>query len=148
MKRNKRKKNQDGWTFMETLIVIAIIAILAATVGFTAIKSLEKARRASTLTQIDSFTAALEAYYIDCGFYPTEEQGLSALRTKPTSPPVSDSWAGPYVLKNIPRDPWGNEYEYTSPAEDGSDYGIRSFGADGKIGGDGKNADIKSWSDN
>ena len=76
-------KNEDGWTFMETLIVIAIILILTATVGFMAINSLEKSRIAAARTQIESFATAIEAYYIDCGNFPTTEQGLSALRKKP-----------------------------------------------------------------
>lgn len=149
--RNLRKKmiepikSDGGWTFMETLIVIAIILILTATVGFIAVSSLEKSRVAAAKTQIESFATALEAYYIDCGNYPTAEQGLSALRKKPETSPSSDSWGGPYLYKDAPKDPWGYEYEYTCPAPDGSPYGIRSFGADGTEGGDDRNADIKSW---
>lgn len=138
-------KNEDGWSFMETLIVIAIILILTTTVGFMAVKSLEKSRVAAARTQIESFATAIEAYYIDCGNFPTAEQGLSALRKKPETEPSSDNWGGPYLYKDVPNDPWGNEYEYTSPAPDGSPYGIRSFGADGIEGGEDKNADIKSW---
>ena len=142
---NELLKNENGWSFMETLIVIAIILILTTTVGFMAVKSLEKSRVAAARTQIESFATAIEAYYIDCGSFPTAEQGLSALRKKPETEPSSDNWGGPYLYKDIPNDPWGNEYEYTSPAPDGSPYGIRSFGADGIEGGEDKNADIKSW---
>lgn len=138
-------KDEDGWTFMETLIVIAIILVLTATVGFMAINSLEKSRIAATRTQIESFATAIEAYYIDCGNFPTTEQGLGALRKKPETAPSSENWSGPYIYKDVPKDPWGYEYEYTSPAPDGSPYGIRSFGADGIEGGENKNADIKSW---
>ncbi|MGN0732534.1 MAG: type II secretion system major pseudopilin GspG [Treponema sp.] len=138
-------KNEDGWTFMETLIVIAIILILTATVGFTAINSLEKSRVATARTQIESFATAIEAYYIDCGNFPTTEQGFSALRKKPETSPSSENWSGPYIYKDAPKDPWGYDYEYTSPAPDGSPYGIRSFGADGIEGGEDKNADIRSW---
>ncbi|HAZ96045.1 MAG TPA: type II secretion system protein GspG [Treponema sp.] len=130
---------------METLIVIAIILVLSATAGFAAINSLEKSRIAAAKTQIESLATALEAYYIDCGNYPAAEQGLAALRKKPETSPSSDSWGGPYLYKDAPKDPWGYEYEYTCPAPDGSPYGIRSFGADGMEGGEGKNADIKSW---
>ena len=137
--------NEEGWTFMETLIVIAIILILTATVGFMAINSLEKSRVAAAKTQIESFATAIEAYYIDCGNFPTTEQGFKALRKKPETAPSSDNWGGPYLYKDAPKDPWGYEYEYTSPAPDGSSYGIRSFGADGIEGGEDKNADIKSW---
>lgn len=150
MKKLKKKilegiKNEDGWTFMETLIVIAIILVLSATADFAAISSLEKSRIAAAKTQIESLATALEAYYIDCGNYPAAEQGLAALRKKPETSPSSDSWGGPYLYKDAPKDPWGYEYEYTCPAPDGSPYGIRSFGADGMEGGEGKNADIKSW---
>lgn len=138
-------RNEDGWSFMETLIVIAIILILTTTVGFMAINSLEKSRVAAARTQIESFATAVEAYYIDCGNFPTTEQGLSALRKQPETEPSSDNWGGPYLYKDAPKDPWGNEYEYMSPAPDGSPYGIRSFGADGIEGGEDKNADIKSW---
>lgn len=138
-------KNEDGWTFMETLIVIAIILILTATVGFMAINFLEKSRVAAARTQIESFATAIEAYYIDCGNFPTTEQGFGALRKKPETAPFSENWSGPYIYKDAPKDPWGYEYEYTSPAPDGSPYGIRSFGADGIEGGENKNADIKSW---
>lgn len=138
-------KKEDGWTYIETLIVIAIILILTATVGFVAINSLEKARTAAAKTQIESLATALEAYYMDCGNYPTEEQGLAALRKKPDFAPSSDNWGGPYLYKDVPKDPWGYEYEYTSPAPDGSPYGIRCFGSDGTEGGDGKKSDIRSW---
>ena len=138
-------KNEEGWTFMETLIVIAIILVLTATVGFVAVNSLEKSRIAAAKTQIESIATALEAYYIDCGNYPSAEQGLNALRKKPETSPSSDNWGGPYLYKNVPKDPWGYDYEYITPAPDGSPYGIRSFGADGEEGGDGKNSDIKSW---
>jgi general secretion pathway protein G len=108
------KKNRvyvaDGWTFMETMIVIAIVMVLTASVGFMAINSLERARRAAAQAQIDSFCIAMEAYYIDCGMYPTEEQGLEALRIKPVIEPVSAGWNGPYLFKDIPNDPWGNRY--------------------------------------
>ncbi|MGN0739526.1 MAG: type II secretion system major pseudopilin GspG [Treponema sp.] len=137
--------NEEGWTFMETLIVIAVILILTATAGFVSVNSLEKARSAAAKTQIESLATALEAYYIDCGNYPTAEQGLAALRKKPETSPVSDGWSGPYLYKDAPKDPWGFDYEYTSPAPDGSAYGIRSFGADGLEGGEDRNADIKSW---
>jgi general secretion pathway protein G len=142
---NRRKTGEDGWTFMETLIVIAVIMVLTASVGFMAVGSLEKARSAAARTQIDSFCVALEAYYIDCGSYPTEEQGLAALRKKPVVEPVSANWNGPYLYKDPPKDPWGNAYEYSQPGADGNPYGIRSFGADGKEGGSNADADISSW---
>jgi general secretion pathway protein G len=143
----KKERRDEGWTFMETLIVIAIILILTSIVGVTAIQYLDRARTAAARSQIDSFSLALEAYYIDCGRYPTEEQGLQALWQRPVIEPISPGWMGPYVLRRIPNDPWGNPYEYRVPGPDGLPFGIRSFGADGREGGDGKNADINSWGD-
>lgn len=148
MKQVKKRNNIDndeGWTFMETLIVIAIVLVLTASVGFRAVNSLDNARRASAQSQIDSFCIALEAYYIDCGSYPSEEQGLNALRTKPTIEPVSARWNGPYLYKNIPDDPWGNPYIYMIPGRNGDHYGVVSYGADSTEGGEEKNADISSW---
>lgn len=138
-------KKNDGWSYMETLIVIAVVLVLTASVGFMAIGSLEKARIATAKTQIDSFCVALEAYYIDCGNYPTQEQGLMALRKKSESESSSLNWNGPYLYKEPPKDPWGNDYEYLQGESIDFPYGIRSFGADGKEGGEGKNSDIKSW---
>ena len=142
---NKKKRMNEGWSFMETLIVIAVVLILTAAVGFMAVGSLEKARIANVKAQVDSFSVALEAYYIDCGRYPTVEQGLKALRSKPVIEPVSDKWNGPYLYKEPPKDPWGNEYEYMQPGPEGSPYGLRSFGADGIEGGEHTDADITSW---
>ena len=142
---NTKKKMNEGWSFMETLIVIAVVLILTAAVGFMAVGSLEKARIANVRAQLDSFSVALEAYYIDCGRYPTVEQGLKALRAKPVIEPINDNWNGPYLYKEPPKDPGGNEYEYMLPGPEGSPYGLRSFGADGVEGGENANADITSW---
>jgi general secretion pathway protein G len=144
-KQFEKSKRNSGWSYIETLIVIAIILILTATVGFMAINSLEKSKVAAAKTQIDSFSIALEAYFIDCGTYPTEEQGLSALRTKPVIEPVSAGWDGPYLYKDPPKDPWGNDYDYVLLNDGLNDFGIRSFGSDGKEGGEGKAKDICSW---
>ncbi|MDR2965502.1 MAG: type II secretion system major pseudopilin GspG [Treponema sp.] len=143
----KRKQYlaDDGLTIMETLIVIAIVLILTSIAGFTGIQYLDRARKAAARSQIDSLSVALEAYYIDCGRYPTEEQGLEALWKIPTIEPVSSGWSGPYIYKKTPNDPWGNPYEYKTPGPDGLPFSIRSFGADGREGGEGKNEDITSW---
>ena len=140
-----RRKNEEGWTFMETLIVIAIVLILSSTVGYVAVKNIPKSRVAAAKSQIDSFMAALESYYIDCGSYPTEDQGLDALWQTPDN--ASGTWSGPYLLKKPPMDPWGNPYVYRVPGEYGFPYGIVSYGEDGKAGGEGYAADITSWED-
>ena len=141
----KRSNNEDGWTFIETVIAIAIVLILSSTVGYRVIQNIPKSRIAAAKSQIDSFMAALESYYIDCGSYPNEDQGLNALWEKSDS--SSGSWAGPYLLKKPPLDPWKNPYVYRVPGEYGFPYGIISYGEDGKAGGEGNAADITSWED-
>jgi general secretion pathway protein G len=133
---------EAGWTFMETLIVIAIVLILSSTVGYVAVRNIPRSRIAAARSQIDSFMVALESYYIDCGRYPTAEQGLDALWQKPDG---VDAWAGPYLVKQTPRDPWGNPYVYRVPGENGFPYGVISYGEDGKEGGEGNEADMTSW---
>jgi len=143
----KRKLNDEGWTFMETIVGITIVLILTALVGFTGVRYLDRARVATARSQIDSFSLALESYYIDCGRYPSEEQGLSALWQKPSIEPVSPSWSGPYTSKKIPADPWGNPYEYRVPGPEGLPFGIRSLGKNGKDGGEENDSVITSWGD-
>jgi general secretion pathway protein G len=138
------EKSDGGWTFMETLIVIAIVLILTSSVGFMTVQYLDRARTAAARSQIDSFAVALESYYIDCGRYPSAEQGLEALWRKPGSG-SAENWSGPYLYKNAPLDPWGTPYEYKVPGENGLPFGIRSLGADGREGGEKYDADIASW---
>jgi general secretion pathway protein G len=138
-----KKNKEEGWTFMETLIVIAIVLILSSTVGYMAVRNIPRSRVAAAKSQIDSFMAAIESYYIDCGTYPTEDQGLGALWAKPEN--GSEAWTGPYLIKKVPLDPWGNPYVYRVPGEYNFPYGIISYGEDGKAGGEGYAADITSW---
>ncbi len=127
------------------LIVIAVILILTGAVGFMAFRYIGKARQVSAKSQIDTISLALDAYALDCKQYPTPEQGLDALWAKPTVEPIPSGWAGPYVNKKIGPDPWGHPWDYAVPGPEGLPFGLRSFGADGKEGGDGNDADITSW---
>ena len=148
-----RESSDGGFTFVETLAVLAIGAILTAGVGVSAFKAIEIAREYSAKETISQYKAALQSYYIDCGSYPSTEQGLQALWEKPTLVPVPESWQGPYLDKEIKKDPWGGSYIYVKkgsasfPAEcPGSlPYAIICYGADGISGGEGRNADILSW---
>ena len=135
----------DGWTFIETLIVIGIIFILSSSVGFMAVRYLDKAKTVSARSQIETYSLALDAYYLDCGTYPSADQGLESLWEKPTSSPEPEHWDGPYVNKPISKDPWGNPYQYNVPGPNGLSVGIRTLGADGTEGGEGVNADVTSW---
>jgi len=138
-------KADRGFTFMETIVTISIILILSAAVGFSALKYIERARVSACRNQVETFRLALQSYRLDCGQYPSEAQGLKALWEKPVLAPVPIHWDGPYTDRQIPRDPWGNEYVYKNPGNKNLPFTIIAYGADGKEGGDGINADIYSW---
>ncbi len=126
---------------MELLIVLVIIGLLAALVGPILFQRINPAKQSVARAQMENFMTALDNYFIDNGQFPNAQQGLSVLRTKPEG---SEKWNGPYLKKDIPKDPWGNPYQYRSPGRNGG-YEIASLGADGKEGGEGENADINSW---
>lgn len=152
MKENKQLRNRDegddregGWTFIETLIVMGIILILSSSVGFMAVRYLDKAKTVTAKSQIETFSLALDAYFLDNGTYPSSSQGLEALWKKPSGEPAANHWKGPYLNKPVPVDPWGNDYDYSEPGPDGLRYGIRSFGGDSREGGEDDDADVVSW---
>jgi general secretion pathway protein G len=140
-----RIKMDKGFTFIETIVAIAIILILSGVVGFSAFRYVERARTASCRSQIDVFRLALQSYYLDCGQFPSEAQGLLSLWEKPILAPVPPNWNGPYIERRIPKDPWNNDYVYKNPGENNLPFSIMSYGADGRTGGEGANADIYSW---
>jgi general secretion pathway protein G len=141
----KRLLDDKGWTFVETLIVIAIALMLTAMVGLTAFKQVGKAKRVKAQTEIENAALALTTYYLDCGSYPTEQQGLDSLWAEPTSDPQPDGWNGPYITREIDLDPWGKEYVYMNPGQSGQPFGIMSYGSDGVERGEGEAEDITSW---
>lgn len=126
-------KNEDGWTFIETIIVIGIVLILSAGVGVMASKQLDRAKIAAVKSQMSNFRIALEMYNQDCNRYPTEEQGLEALQNRPLLHPVSKGWDGPYLDKELPLDPWDETYIYSNPGENGLPYSITSTGSGEEI---------------
>ncbi|MBL8966372.1 MAG: type II secretion system major pseudopilin GspG [Spirochaetaceae bacterium] len=138
-------RTDEGWTFVETVIVVAIIAVLTGTVGFAGSKYVDLARRVSAATQIETLRLSLEAYYLDAGAYPTAGQGLEALWEKPSLAPVPAKWNGPYLDRRPAGDPWGNPFLFRRPGPEGLAYGISSLGADAREGGVGAAADINSW---
>ena len=138
-------KTDKGFTFIETIVTISIILILSAAVGFSALKYIDRARIAACRNQIETFRLALQSYLLDCGQFPTEAQGLQALWEKPALSPVPARWDGPYVDRQIPKDPWGSNYVYKNPGDKNLPFTVMSYGADGKIGGEGMDAEIYSW---
>lgn len=130
-----------GFTLIELLVVIVIIGLLAGYVAPRYFAQLGKSEVKTAQAQIVGFGKALDQYRLDTGHYPSTQQGLAALNTKPADEP---KWQGPYLEKAVPEDPWGHAYEYRSPGEHG-DYDLLSYGKDGKPGGDGTAADIVSW---
>lgn len=144
MKRVFDDRTDSGWTFVESIIVIAIVIILTGTVAFSAARYVGRARTASTRAQIGALSIALHAYYMDCGRYPSEAQGLDALWEQPALAPVPAGWDGPYVERRVVHDAWGNPFDYRSPGPDGLPFEIVSRGADGLPGGGDDDADISS----
>ena len=143
MQTRQPRNSERGITLIEILVVVTIIALFVAIVGPRVLGQADKARKTAARSQIDSFMTALGTYKLDTGTFPTTDQGLEALRIKPDG---VEQWAGPYVPKEIPMDPWGHPYLYKFPGDHGDEPDILSLGGDGQPGGDGNNADIVSWS--
>lgn len=137
----RRGRSVRGFTLMELLLVLVIIGLLAALVGPTLYQRIKPAKESAARAQIENFATALDSYYIDVGRYPNTQEALKALRTKPEG---VEKWNGPYLKKEVPMDPWGAAYVYRAPGRNGG-YEIVSYGADGREGGEGENADINSW---
>jgi len=138
--------NNKGFTLLEIIVVVFILSLLAAIVAPKIIGRTDDARIAEAKIQIKNFETALKLFKLDNAFYPSTEQGLAALIEKPATGQVPERYReGGYLeQKKIPADPWGNPYIYISPGVYG-DFDLISYGADGKEGGEGKDADIKSW---
>jgi len=134
---------ERGFTLIEILVVILIIGLLAAFVAPKYFGHVGTAKIKAAKAQIELFGTALDAYRLDTGKYPTSEEGLKALREKPSN---ADGWQGPYLPKEIPVDPWNNAYIYKCPGEHG-DYDLMSYGLDKVQGGEGENQDIVNWKD-
>jgi general secretion pathway protein G len=141
--RRNRRRARAGVTLIEMLVVVTIIGLFVALVAPNMFKRADQARVTAAKSQIMNFMTALGAYKLDTGVFPTSEQGLAALRVKPSD---VNQWNGPYMPQEIPKDPWGRDYFYRYPGDHGDDEPeIVSFGADGQPGGEGLNADIVSW---
>ena len=144
-KRSRRagRRNERGFTLVEILVVITIIGLIMALVGPRVLNYLSESKVKAAKIQIQSFSSALDLFYLDTGRYPSRAEGLGAL-VQPAG--GTASWNGPYLKGgNVPLDPWGKAYVYRSPGQHGA-YDVVSLGSDGQEGGDGTAADITSWS--
>lgn len=137
-------RNNRGFTLIEIMVVVVILGILAAFVVPKLLNRPDEARMTKAATDIKGIEQALGLFKLDNGFYPTTEQGLQALVSKPAIGRIPPKYAEGGYLKKVPTDPWGSSYVYLAPGAHG-DFDIISRGADGEVGGEGKDADIESW---
>jgi general secretion pathway protein G len=142
--RVRRSRRARGFTLIEIMVVVVIIGLLAAVIVPTVISKVDEARVSKAKQDIQALEAALLEFRLDNSKYPTTEQGLAALTTQPTDPSIHHWRPGGY-LQHVSKDPWGNDYQYTSPGTHVKDYDLYSLGADGQPGGDGNDADVGNW---
>jgi general secretion pathway protein G len=135
------RRSSPGFTLLELLVVMVIIGLLAGYVGPKYFSQIGKSEIKVARAQIDALGKALDQYRLDNGYYPSTEQGLASLITRPAN---EAKWDGPYLQKNVPADPWGNPYVFVMPGEHG-EFDLLSWGKDGKPGGEGEAADITNW---
>ncbi len=141
---NRQRCASRGFTLIEVMVVIVIIGILAALIVPKVMSRPDEARVTAARQDIASIVQALKLYKLDNMRYPTTDQGLQALVKKPTVAPIPPNWKGNGYLERMPKDPWGNPYQYLQPGLHG-DVDVTSLGADGAPGGEGNDADIGSW---
>lgn len=134
-------EKETGFTLTELLVVLLVVGLLAATVGPSIYQKINPAKTKIAKAQIYQISNALDSFYLDVGRFPSVEEGVSSLYFDQTG---ISGWAGPYLKSAVPSDPWGKDYQYRSPGRI-APYEVFSYGADGKEGGQGENADITSW---
>lgn len=137
-------RSTSGFTLIEIMVVIIILGILVGLIVPRFMEKPEKARVVKAKLQIESISAALKEYKLDNGNYPTTDQGLQSLVEKPSIGKIPNKYPEKGYIPKIPKDPWGNQYIYISPGEH-DDFDLISYGPDGEEGGEGKNADVRSW---
>jgi general secretion pathway protein G len=143
---NLRKHKQHGFTLIEIMVVIVILGVLAALVVPKIMGRPDEARVGAAKQDVGAITQALKLYRLDNGRYPSTEQGLNALVIKPATEPIPSNWKAGGYLDKLPKDPWGQSYQYLNPGlRNATDIDVFSFGADGKPGGEGNDADIGNW---
>jgi general secretion pathway protein G len=143
MKKSSYRRSATGFTLIEIMVVVVILGILAAVVVPNVMKNPDKARIVKAKQDIRAIESALNMYKLDNFSYPTTQQGIEALVTQPSGDPPAKNWKSPY-LSQVPKDPWGNPYQYLSPGTKGA-IDIFTLGADNKPGGEDTDADIGNW---
>lgn len=133
-----------GFTLIEIMVVMVILGLLVAVVAPNIMGRSDQAKVTVAETQLTNITKALDLYRLDNSHYPSTQQGLEALVSRPSGTPEPKNWNPDGYMKNIPEDPWGNEFQYVSPGMEGP-YDLYSYGSDGQEGGDGDAADISAW---
>ncbi len=146
-KNNISLRKQHGFTLVELVVVVAIIAILAGVVVQRVMDRPGEAKVVRAKADIGTLSKSLQLYKVDNFQYPSSDQGLKALVSKPTIAPVPKNYKSKGYINKLPKDPWGNDYLYLSPGQH-DEFDLYSLGADGVVGGEGENADINSWDAN
>jgi len=141
-RRNSRTGLERGFTLLELLVVMVIIGLLAGFVAPRYFAQVGKSQVKVARAQIDALDKALDQFRLDVGRYPTTEEGLQALTAQPSG---EQRWAGPYLKKGVPADPWGRPYVYELPSTHGGDFDLFTYGKDGRLGGNGEDADLGNW---
>jgi general secretion pathway protein G len=142
-----RSRRQSGFTLIEIMVVVVILGILASIVVPRIMDKPDEARVAKAKQDIRVLESALNLYRLDNYAYPSTQQGLDALVTQPSGDPPAKNWKPGGYIKSLPKDPWGNPYQYLQPGVKNADFDIFSLGSDNKPGGDGSAADIGNWDD-
>lgn len=143
---SSRSERRSGFTLIEIIVVIAVVAMLASIVSPMVLRNVSDAKEATARAQIEVFALALDSYRLDHDHYPSTAEGLAVLRDRPEGTEAADRWRGPYLRKDVPADPWGRAYIYLSPGEENpGSYDLYSLGRDGEPGGEGEDADVLSW---
>ena len=145
-RRHRRRAMGRGFTLIEVMVVVAILAILASVVVLQVMDRPGEARQAAARADIRTVVSALNLYRLDNYNYPSTEQGLQALSAQPAGQPEARNWRAGGYLDRLPTDPWQREYLYLNPGQHGA-IDVYTLGADGRPGGEGENADIGNWSD-
>ena len=146
MKQQTMRRTEGGFTLIEIMVVVVILGILASVVVPKIMDNPDKARMVKAKNDVQAIKGALDLYKLDNFNYPSTDQGLQALVQKPSGTPEARNWKDGGYLDGVPKDPWGNEYQYLNPGVNAT-VDIFSYGADGRPSGEGPSADIGNWQD-